>query len=140
ATGLLPADINTTGSAVTLEPLRPTTDWKSVVEGSTSLGDSLTAMPFASAAPPAARLTAWNRGSVVTRGSIARGRTGLVFAGEWTGASERDRGAPVPAGSDVGSVFAHVVVATTQKDEVRTIAWVQRALFPAANSSVYADP
>ena len=48
ATGLLPADINTTGSAVTLEPLRPTTDWKSVVEGSTSLGDSLTATPSAS--------------------------------------------------------------------------------------------
>src|ERR1700676_431421 len=97
ATGLLPADMNTTGSAVTLEPLRPTTDWKTVVEGSTSLGDSLTAMPSASAAPPVARLTGWNRGSVVTRGSMGRGRTGLVLAGAWTGTSERDRGAPVSA-------------------------------------------
>jgi hypothetical protein len=140
ATGLLPADIDTTGSAVTLEPLRPTTDWKSVVEGSTSLGDSLTAMPSASAAPPIARLTAWNRGSVVTRGSIGRGRAGLVFAGAWTRASERDRGGPVPADAGVGSAFAHVVVAATQKDEVRTIAWVQRALFPDATSAVYANP
>jgi hypothetical protein len=140
ATGLMPADINTTGSAVTLEPLRPTADWRSVVEGSTSLGDSLTATPSASAAPPVARLTAWNRGSVVTRGSIGRGRTGLVFAGAWTGASEGDRGGPVPADAHIGSVFAHVVVAATQKDEVRTIAWVQRALFPPANSAVYANP
>jgi hypothetical protein len=140
ATGLLPADINTSGSAVTLEPLRPTADWKSVVEGSTSFGDSLTATPSASAAPPVARLTAWNRGSLVTRGSISRGRAGLVLAGAWTGASERDRGAPLSRDSDVGSAFAHLIVAATQKDEVRTIAWVQRALFPAPNSAVYANP
>ena len=140
ATGLLPADINSTGSAVTLEPLRPTTDWKSVVEGSTSLGDSLTATPYASAAPPVASLTAWNRGSVVTGGGMGHGRAGLVLAGAWTGASESDRGGAVPADADVGSLFAHVVVKASEKDEVRTIAWLQRSLFPAANNAVYANP
>ena len=147
ATGLRPADINTTGSVVTLDPRRPATSWTSVVEGSSSFGDALTAAPSASVAPPIARLTGWNRGSVIASGPLGAasgpfgsGRAGLVFAGAWTAASERNRGGLVSADADVASAFAHLVVAATEKNEVRTIAWVQRALFPAANRAMYADP
>jgi hypothetical protein len=132
-------DFITPGVAISLEPRRPASKWTTSVDASSSFGDALTATSNASA-PPIARLTGWNRGSVLASGPLAAGRAGLVLAGALTHESQTDRGAPTPVTSDVASAFANLVVSPSAANELQTVGWIQLTTFPPANPAVFETP
>ena len=136
AAGLASTELRTPGMTIALEPRRAGAAWTATAEVSSSFGDALTAT---SSAPPIARLTGWNRGSVLAGGPIARGGAGLIVAGAWTQTSETSRGRFQSADGDVRSAFAHLVVPVSPTDEFRAVAALQRATAPAVNPNVFVD-
>jgi hypothetical protein len=131
-------DFVTPGVGIALEPRRPTAQWATSFEASSSFGDSLTANP-ATVAPPIGRLAGWNRGSLLASGPIVPERLGLVFSGSFTHAAQSNRGTALSLDSDVASAFANLVFTPSPTDEVQTVGWIQRATFPPANSAVFAS-
>ena len=136
AAGLASTELSTPGMTIALEPKRASAAWTTTAEASSSFGDALTAT---SSVPPIARLTGWNRGSLLAGGPIGPRGAGLVLAGAWTQASQTNRGRVQAADSDVRSAFAHLVVPTSPTDEFRAVGALQRATVPAANPNVFVD-
>src|SRR5207302_1687118 len=78
AAGLASTELSTPGMTIALEPKRASAAWTTTAEASSSFGDALTAT---SSVPPIARLTGWNRGSLLAGGPIGPRGAGLVLAG-----------------------------------------------------------
>jgi hypothetical protein len=128
STGILGADVDTVGLAISLEPRRPTATWNRTIEASTS---HFGASPSGSDALPAiARLDGWDRATILASGPIVPDRLGLVAGGSWTRGSQFERAETAPVVSDVAAAFGHLVFTPTSHDEIRTIGWLQHTTSP----------
>jgi hypothetical protein len=134
-TGLMPVDVNAAAVAVSLDPKRPAAAWTGRAEATFS-GAGLASDRSSLLAPPVARLAGWGRGAATVAGPVSP-RVGLSAGAAWTSASQFERGAPVSVDDSVGSAFAHVVFAATPSSELRALALLQRASYPAAGRIGY---
>jgi TonB dependent receptor len=139
ATGLIPLDSNAPGLAVTFEPRRPGRTWTRTIDASFS-PPGLLARREATNPPAIARLHAWNYGDLFLGGPIVPGRLGLVIAGDWTRSSKFERDDPTRLDARVASGFAHLEATPSDRDDVRTVVWVQRARSPFANRNAFGEP
>jgi len=128
ATGALPAAVNATGHAVTLEPRRPAATWTTSAQGAWSHG--LSAQGPAAEAAPIARLDTWDRAAALASGPIVPGRLGAVFAASWTRGSQFFRAEPSAIDATARSGFAHLVFTAGRADQVRAIGWLDRSQYP----------
>ena len=137
-TGLMPADLNSPGLAVTLEPRRPSVAWIGTIAGGGS-GGSLAAGAPDDQPPPIARLEEYAHGSGLVSGPIG-GRLGLVAGGAWAGSRSLNRELTPSTRSTLGSGFAHLTFAASPDREWRALAWVQRAETPFQEWLAFQDP
>ena len=137
-TGLMPADINTPGLAVTLEPRLPSTRWTGIITGAGS-GGSLTADAPDDQPPPIARLEDYARGSALVEGPLSN-RVGLAAGGAWAGSRSLSREVVPSTRNTLASGFAHVVFAMSATRTWRTLGWVQRAERPFVEWLSFQDP
>ena len=137
-TGLMPADVNSPGLAVTLEPRRPASGWTGTMSGSGS-GGSLAAGAPADQPPPIARLEEYAQGSGLVSGPITS-RWGLVAGGAFAGSRGFNRELAPTTRSVLGSGFAHVTFAASPTREWRALGWVQRAEMPFQEWLSFQDP
>lgn len=137
-TGLMPATMSAPGLAVSLEPRRPSPQWRGTFEGSAS-GGSLAAST--SSGPPAIdRLYNWAHSSMLLSGPVTADRLGLVVGGTWTRNSKFERAHPTRLREEVSSGFAHSVLTLSPGVEVLTLGWVQRVeAAPAIRASSHAE-
>src|SRR5436190_6794802 len=138
ATGLMPIDVNAPGLAISLAPRRPAAQWTSEFEG-IATGPALVAHTELTNPPPTARLNAAVYGSALVSGPVGD-RAGLVLAGSWNGSSRYKRADPTLVSGSIASLFAHVVLAATPRDEARIIGWAQRSTAPFENRNVFGQP
>lgn len=129
ASAVMPADIDTPGAAVTLEPRRPTDTWVRDASVSTSFGDLLTSQRTG-LAPAIAAPANWNRGTVTVSGPLVPGRAGVFVAGSWTGTSQYDGASPFTSSASVGSAFANLQFTPTDRDDLSTVAILQHDSSP----------
>jgi hypothetical protein len=127
-TGLMPADLNSPGLAVTLEPRRPSAAWIGTIAGGGS-GGSLAAGAPDDHPPPIARLEEYAHGSGLVSGPISD-QLGLTAGGTWASSRSLTRELAPSTRSTLGSGFAHVAFAPSPNREWRALAWVQRAETP----------
>src|SRR5712691_3285120 len=123
-TGAMGVDDNAPALSMTLEPQRPGTKWVRAVEG------SLSGPPLVSEGtgpvPVVDRVRQWQDGSVLMSGPVTD-RLGLVAAGSWRGLSHVAAPNSGATNDRVASGFAHLVLTASPRDEVRALAWGQRA-------------
>ncbi len=129
-TGLMPADLNAPGLAVTLHPLRPGAKWTTTLSGAG--GFPSTAAP---GAPPIARLNGWDRAAAISSGPIltdAQGAARLsgLFSASWTRGSQFDRAESSAINATIGSGFAQLLFTPSDDNEVQLIGWIQKSTVP----------
>jgi hypothetical protein len=125
ATGMMAADLDSTGLAVSLDPRKPAPAWTRTIEATVSHFGSLSQ----SDPPQIARLQAWDHFTALASGPIAN-RLGLVAAGSWTYGSQFERAETDAVSAISGSGFAHLVFTPNDRDEVRAIGWAQHTSTP----------
>jgi hypothetical protein len=122
------ADVNPAGVAVAIEPRRPPSSWTRSVHASTSrLG--LAPGP-ATGAPTLARLGEWASVSALAGGPVVGERLGALVSATWAHASRFDRAETAAVASSLASGFAHVVMNTASRGEIRAIGWTDRSRAP----------
>ncbi len=126
ATGLMPADINTPGLAVTLGSAACRRLWTRVFSGSGSGGGLAAAGPADQPNPDRSSGLVRARLCSVQR-PVCRQRLSLVAAGTWAGGASYRREQLATTDDTTGSGFAHLVFAPSAGREWRVLAWVQRA-------------
>jgi hypothetical protein len=137
-TGMMPADINSPGLAVTLEPRRASASWTGAVAGSGS-GGSLAAGAPDDQPPPIARLDEYAHGSGQVSGPLNE-RLDLAAGGSWAASRSFNREIAPLARSTRGSGFAHVTFAASPTREWRAFAAVQHAERPFQEWLAFRDP
>ena len=138
ATALMPADINTPGLAVTLQPKRPGTSWTRTFAGAAS-GGALAASPPTGHPVPIARVTNYGHGSGLLSGPVTP-RLGVTLAGAWTrGESLTREELPTTHGTR-GSGFAHLVFSPSREREWRLLGWMLRAESPFEHWQTFGAP
>ena len=137
-TGLMPADINTPGLAVTLEPRQASTRWTGTVTGAGS-GGSLAGGAPDDQPPPITRLQEYARGSAFADGPLSS-RVGLAAGGAWATSRSLNREVAPSARSTLGSGFANVVFTQSPTRSWRALGWLQRAERPFAEWLAFQDP
>lgn len=139
ATGMLPAAVNATGLAITLEPRKPSATWTATARGALShLGLPGGAPP--GGAPPIARLDGWGRTAAFASGPLIAGRLGAVLAGSWTRGSQVHRSERAAVDATERSAFAHLLFSPTGADEVGAIGWLQRTEYPFEHRVPFQQP
>ena len=138
-TGMLPADINAPGMAVSLVPREPSAKWTSVVDFS-GAGSALMSRSQLTNPPPIARQNGYSNGSALFSGPVVPGRVGIVVTGGWAKSSLFERAHPLSVDSNVASGLAHLVVTPNTRDEVRIVAWGEHASSPASNRNAFGSP
>ncbi len=137
-TGLMPADINTPGLAVTLQPRRAGSTWFRTITG-TGSGGSLAAKALTTQAPPIARLDHALLGSALVSGPLSE-RTSLVVAGSvGRGASYR-REQLASTDNTLTSALAHLVFTPSAGREWRVLGWAQRTEMPFEQWQLFRNP
>jgi hypothetical protein len=139
ATGLMSADVNATGYAVSLEPQRPGRAWTTRFSAETSHG-GLAGSARSSGPPSIARLDSFDHGAFLASGPIVADRVGGVFAVNWTKGSQFNRQEPEAVDSQSGSAFAHLVFTPRERDEFRVLGWFQKAKTPFAHRLAFQQP
>ena len=136
-TGLMPADINTSGLAVTLEPIRGSSAWTSTFAGSGS-GGGLAAGAPSDQPIPIARLKDFGHGSGLVSGPLSD-RVSLAAGGTFaTNASYRRERLASTDGSNA-SGFANVVFSPSSDREWRVLAMLQHSQTPFENWQPFQD-
>jgi hypothetical protein len=137
ATGLFPADSNTTGLAVTFEPKRPTPAWTGEAYGALSHfgGGREAASP-----PPISTLDGWDRAAFQTAGPIVRERLSLAAAGSWTRSTQFERAERATVSGALASAFADLRFTPTSADEIAGTLWIQRAEHPFEYRGAFGQP
>jgi hypothetical protein len=143
ATGMMPIDLSAPGTAVTLLPKRPAENvWARALE----LGGSFPALnadTHDGSAPAINRLDTWAHGSLFLAGPLLNetpAKLGGVFSATWNRASYVERDATPPLNASLGSGFLNVSGRTEPGDEIRAIAWGQRARDAVPNHAVFSQP
>lgn len=129
--GYMPAALSAPGLVVSLEPRRPSSEWRGTIEGS-GAGSGFSATAVSGNAPPIGRLQSWANGSVVLSGPVIAKRLGVMIGGTWTRNSTVERVYPAHLRQEVRSGFVHAVLTPVPGTQVRTLGWVQRAEVPSA--------
>jgi hypothetical protein len=137
-TGLMPADLNTPGLAVGLQPRRAGSAWSRTVEGAGS-GGSLVAGAPADTPIPIVRLADFAHASALVSGPVSS-RTGLVAGGTWSRGSSYTREVRPSTDSSIGSGFAHIVFTPSADRELRVLGIAQRSDRPFDNWRLFQDP
>lgn len=137
SSGLAPVDVESPGVVVGLALRRPGPEWHGAFDaaGTSSgmVGDN--ALPHA---PSIGRIDAW-RGLTASAGGPLSDRTGLVISAGAHGARFFERDAPVPHDASAASVSAHIVSSLSSSDQIRAMAWVERAAHPYDARRQFAD-
>ncbi|MSO83341.1 MAG: hypothetical protein EXQ53_08615 [Acidobacteria bacterium] len=131
SSGAIQADVSGPGLLVSLEPLRPPSDWQVSAEGSGS-GSPLVGRD-GRLAPPIARPAGWASATAAVGGPVVAGRLGLLVSASMTRASQFDRGSATESEHAVDSIFSHLVFTLGGADEVRTIGWRQVTRYPGSH-------
>ncbi len=139
STGLIPLDQNAPGLAVTFQPRRAGTSWTRTIDAAFAppglLSRTVTTNP-----PAITRLNSWNYADLFAAGPLVPGRVGLVVSGDWTRASHFERSDPTVLDASIGSGFGHLEFTPSERDNVRTIVWVQHTRAPFANRNALGEP
>jgi hypothetical protein len=137
-TGAMPADLNTLGYAVLMQPLAPTDQWVRTFGGSFSHGGMNGESPVN---PPAiAALDSFDRLVGTVTGPLIPGKLGGAFAGSWTQASQAFRNVPSDADAAYGSFLANLVFKRNESEDVQLMTVVQSASYPNAYQPAFNDP
>ena len=139
ATAALPFEMNAAGPVVTLVPRRPAEAWTRSIEfvGAPEAMLSRTAVTT----PPAiARLDGWASAKLAASGPIVPGRFGMALAAELTSSAHFQRSDPTVLSDRLGSVFSHLVISPSPRDEIRVVGWVQRTRSPFAHRVAFDQP
>jgi hypothetical protein len=139
ATGLLPADINATGLAITLEPHAATATWRHTAEGTFSHG-ALTGDAASTGPPTIARLGGWDRVAISSTGPLIADRLGVAVALSWTRSTQYDRNQLDSAEATLGSAFASLAYTVSDGSALNTIGWFQHASVPFEYRLPYGTP
>src|SRR4051812_13519520 len=124
ATGAMGVDDNAPGVSITLEPPRPSASWTRTIDGWLS-APPLVAVP-SGAVPAVDRVDTWLNGAVSVSGPVTD-RLGIVAAGSFRNLSHVPAPGSATTTDSVASGFSHLVFAATPRDELRGIAYVDRA-------------
>jgi hypothetical protein len=135
ATGMMPADLDSTGLAVSLDPRRPAPAWTRTLAATVSHFGTISR----SDPPQIARLHGWDHFTALASGPITS-RLGIVAAGSWTNGSQFERADTEAVSAISGTGFAHVVFTPNDRDEVRAIGWAQHTSTPFALRTAVGQP
>jgi hypothetical protein len=138
ATALMPADVNTPGLAVTLQPWRSGTAWTRMFTGAAS-GGSLAASAPTGHPAPIARVSNYGHGSGLVSGPVSE-RLGVTVAGAWARGESLTREQLPTRRSTRGSGFAHLIFSPSRDREWRVLGWLQRAEAPFEHWQTFAVP
>ena len=136
-TGLMPADINTPGLAVTLDPIRGSSAWTTTFSGS-GAGGSLAADAPSNQPIPIARLKNFGHGSGLVSGPLSD-RMSLAAGGTFARNATYRREQLASTDGSNASGFAHVVFAPSAGREWRVLGMFQRAESPFENWQPFQD-
>jgi hypothetical protein len=125
ATGLMPAHLDSTGLAVSLDPRTPASAWTRTLEAAVSHFGSVAL----SDPPQIARLDGWDHFTALASGPLTN-RLGLVAAGSWTNGSQFERAETDAVSAISGSGFANLVFTPNDRDQVKAIGWAQHTSTP----------
>jgi hypothetical protein len=137
-TALMAPDASAPGLAVTLEPMRPTSQWTRSLTGIGS-GGALNASAPGDQPPPIARLREYGHGAALASGPLGD-RVGLSAAASWSGSSGLDRERAPSTRSNLASGLAQIVFKRSASDELRGLAWVEHAETPFDQWQLFQDP
>jgi len=137
ATGLMPADINTPGLAVTLAPLRGAPSWRTTFSGS-GAGGGLVAGAPADQAMPIARLKDFAHGAATVTGPLSE-RYSLSAAGAFGHGSSYRREQLANTNATNASAFAQLIFAPSADREWRALGVVQRTDSPFEHWQPFLD-
>ncbi|HVH25449.1 MAG TPA: hypothetical protein VM818_01775 [Vicinamibacterales bacterium] len=139
ATAAMPFELNAAGPVVTLVPRRPTASWTRSVEVVGAPGALLSRTALTT--PPAiARLNGWTSAKLAASGPVVPGRFGLALAAELTSSAHFQRSDPTVLSDKLGSVFSHLVISPSPRDEIRVLGWFQRTRSPFAHRAAFDQP
>lgn len=136
-TGLMPADLNTPGLGVSLEPRRAGSSWERMFTGTLS-GGSLAAPARTDQPIPIARLKDVRHGSAVVSGPLST-RASLVAGGTLGRGSSYRREELPDTVNQVTSGFAHLIFSLDANREWRLLGMVQKSDVPFENWSLFRD-
>ncbi len=137
-TGLMPADTNTPGLAVTLQPRRAGSAWAGTFTG-TGSGGSLAAKALTTQPPPVARLENAALGSAFVSGPLSD-RASLVAAGTFGRAASYRREQLATTDNTAASALAHLTFTPSAGREWRVLGWAQRTETPFEQWQLFRDP
>ncbi len=137
-TGLMPADTNTPGLAVTLQPRRAGAAWSGAFAGSGS-GGSLAAKALTTQPPPVARLDSALLGSASVSGPLSE-RASLAVAGSVQRGASYRREQLAATDNTLTSALAHLVFTPSAGREWRLLGWAQRTEMPFEQWQLFRDP
>jgi hypothetical protein len=137
-TALMPADVNTPGLAVTLQPRRSGRTWTRMFTGTAS-GGSLAASAPTGHPVPITRVSSYGHGSGLLSGPVAE-RVGLTVGGAWARGESVAREQRPDTRSTRGSGFAHLVFTPNRDREWRLLGWVQRSELPFEHWQTFGAP
>jgi len=135
--GVVPSDVSGPGLLISLEPLRPSSTWRTTVAGSGS-GEPLVASG-GRLAPPVSRQAGFAHASGIVEGPIVPGRAAILASASITRASQFERGRADATSEAVDSVYSHLVLTPREGDEVRTLGWYQVERYPMSHVLPYAE-
>ena len=136
-TGLMPADINTPGLAVTLAPLRGGPSWHTTLSGS-GAGGGLAAGAPQGYAMPIERLKDFAHGAATVTGPLSA-RSSLSAAGTFGHGSSYRREQLANSNATNASAFAHWTFAPSADREWRALGIVQHSDSPFENWQPFLD-
>jgi hypothetical protein len=138
ATSGMTPDTNVTGLAFDLQPRSPSERWVREVRGSTSHSFLTGQKPAAT--PAITRLDGSDEAAVMASGPLIRERLGAVLAATFSRASEFHRAEATPVNGHTASFFSHLVLTPNSRDQLRTIALVQRVTYPLEQRTLFRQP
>jgi hypothetical protein len=120
--GLAPVEIATAGAAIAIAPRRPPTGPQGALEADVTSGRMVgrNARPDA---PSIGRLNSWKDAGLQLGGPV-HDRVGMFLSAALTRSEQDARNSPVPSAT-VGSLFTHLVVRPSLRDEVQVVAAIQ---------------
>ncbi len=137
-TGLMRADTNTPGLAVTLQPRRAGSAWGGMLTG-TGSGGSLAVKALTTQPPPVARMENALLGSAFVSGPLSD-RASLVAAGSVERGASYRREQLASTENTLVSGLAHLVFTSAAGREWRVLGWAQRTEMPFEQWQLFRDP
>ena len=139
ATGGLPADLNSPGLAITLQPPNPTDTWTGTLRGAVSHFARARTLRTTQA-PSIARSEGWDHAAAVAGGPLIANRLRAVVGSTWTRGSQFNRDETSAVDADVHSLFGQLLFTPSDTDLIRTIGWVQRSQTPFEHRVPFRQP